>query len=145
MAITFDSIANGELAEKFKMALSQIGRNILDPNMDPEAARGMTIQLSFKPKASGVIDIKFDVKTKLAGFQKSETTFVVGQDARTGRIEMSEYGNNRAQVEVLGTIPAAAYEETSSRGSAPAGFDPDTGEIYQGAGKGPIDLRAVNQ
>lgn len=38
MAITFDNIAGGELAEKFKMALAQIGRNILDPNMDPEVA-----------------------------------------------------------------------------------------------------------
>ena len=35
MAITFDNIAGGELSEKFKMALAQIGRNILDPNMDP--------------------------------------------------------------------------------------------------------------
>ena len=39
MAITFDSIGNGGLQEKFNMALRQIGRNILDPNMDPEAAR----------------------------------------------------------------------------------------------------------
>ena len=70
MAITFDNIAGGELAEKFKMALAQIGRNILDPNMDPETARGMTINLNFKPKSNGVIDIKFDIKTKLAGFQK---------------------------------------------------------------------------
>ena len=31
MAITFDTIANGELAEKFQMALTQIGRNIMDP------------------------------------------------------------------------------------------------------------------
>ena len=34
MAITFDTIANGELAEKFQMALTQIGRNIMDPNTD---------------------------------------------------------------------------------------------------------------
>ena len=53
MPITFDNIAGGELAEKFSMALAQIGRNIIDPNMDPEAARGMTINLKFKPsKAS---------------------------------------------------------------------------------------------
>ena len=58
MAITFDNIAGGELAEKFTMALAQIGRYILDPNMDPEAARGMTININFKPKSSGVIDIK---------------------------------------------------------------------------------------
>lgn len=31
MAITFDSIGNGGLQEKFNMALRQIGRNILDP------------------------------------------------------------------------------------------------------------------
>mgnify|MGYP001775292863 FL=1 len=88
MAITFENIAGGELAEKFTMALAQIGRNILDPNMEPEAARGMTINLNFKPKSNGVIDIRFEVKTKLAGFQKSETVFLVGQDINTGRIEM---------------------------------------------------------
>lgn len=53
MAITFDNIAGGELAEKFTMALAQIGRNILDPNMDPIAARGMTINLKFKPGSRG--------------------------------------------------------------------------------------------
>lgn len=53
MAITFDNIAGGELAEKFTMALAQIGRNILDPNMDPAAARGMTINLKFKPGSRG--------------------------------------------------------------------------------------------
>ena len=57
MAITFDNIAGGELAEKFTMALVQIGRNILDPNMDPIAARGMTINLKFKPVSRGTIDI----------------------------------------------------------------------------------------
>ena len=79
MAITFDNIAGGELAEKFTMALAQIGRNILDPNMDPIAARGMTINLKFKPGSRGTIDIEFDIKTKLAGFQKSQTVFLVGQ------------------------------------------------------------------
>ena len=28
--ITFDTIAGGELAERFKVALAQIGRNIMD-------------------------------------------------------------------------------------------------------------------
>lgn len=38
MAISFDNIAGGELAEKFRIALAQIGRNILEPNMDSEVA-----------------------------------------------------------------------------------------------------------
>lgn len=141
MAITFDNIAGGELAEKFTMALAQIGRNILDPNMDPEAARGMTINLKFKPKRKGTIDIEFDIKTKLAGFQKSETVFLVGQDARTGRIEMSEYGSDRPQVmSVAADPPAAAYTEVRRE---PQAFDVETGEIYEESRRGPIDLRAA--
>ncbi len=140
MTITFDNIAGGEMAEKFKMALAQIGRNILDPNMDPETARGMTINLNFKPKSNGVIDIKFDIKTKLAGFQKSETVFLVGQDARTGRIEMSEYGSDRPQVTSVAAAPAAAYTEVRQPAQT---FDPETGEIYEEPRKSPIDLRAA--
>ena len=141
MAITFDNIAGGELAEKFTMALAQIGRNILDPNMDPIAARGMTINLKFKPGSRGTIDIEFDIKTKLAGFQKSQTVFLVGQDINTGRIEMSEYGSDRPQVTSVAAAPAAAYTEVRQ----PAGqtFDPATGEIYEEPRKAPIDLRAA--
>uniref|UniRef100_UPI0022E12C51 hypothetical protein n=1 Tax=Enterocloster aldenensis TaxID=358742 RepID=UPI0022E12C51 len=144
MAITFDNIAGGELAEKFTMALVQIGRNILDPNMDPIAARGMTINLKFKPGSRGTIDIEFDIKTKLAGFQKSQTVFLVGQDINTGRIEMSEYGNDRPQVTSVAAAPAAAYTEV--RRPAEQTFDPATGEIYEEPRKDPIDLRvAANQ
>lgn len=143
MAITFDNIAGGELAEKFTMALAQIGRNILDPNMAPAAARGMTINLKFKPGSRGTIDIEFEVKTKLAGFQKSETVFLVGQDLNTGRIEMSEYGSDRPQVTSVAAAPAAAYTEVRQPAQT---FDPETGEIYEEPRKGPIDLRsAANQ
>ena len=135
MAITFDTIAGGELAEKFKMALAQIGRNILDPNMDPKAARGMTINLKFNPSPGGIIKIEFDIKTKLAGFEKAETTFLVGQDSRTGRIEMSEYGNNRPKVTAVAVEPATV--------DADPDFDPRTGEIYEEPRRGPIDLRAA--
>jgi len=141
VAITFDNIAGGELAEKFTMALAQIGRNILDPNMDPIAARGMTINLKFKPGSRGTIDIEFDIKTKLAGFQKSQTVFLVGQDINTGRIEMSEYGSDRPQVTSVAAAPAAAYTEV--RQPAAQTFDPATGEIYEEPRKGPIDLRAA--
>lgn len=141
MAITFDNIAGGELAEKFTMALAQIGRNILDPNMDPIAARGMTINLKFKPGSRGTIDIEFDIKTKLAGFQKSQTVFLVGQDINTGRIEMSEYGSDRPQITSVAAAPAAAYTEV--RQPAAQTFDPATGEIYEEPRKAPIDLRAA--
>lgn len=82
----------------------------MDPNMDPEAARGMTINIKFKPSKAGTIAATYDIKTKLAGLQKSETTFLIGQDARTGRIEISEYGNNRPQVAAYDTAPVSSRQ-----------------------------------
>lgn len=143
MAITFDSIAGGQLSEQFKMALAQIGRNILDPNMDPAEARSMTVSLTFKPMGSGAIDIKFTVKTKLAGLQKSGTMFLVGQDARTGRIEMTEYGSREPMPVVPAVPPSAAYTDVRSQPEPEQPFDPATGEILDTAPKKPIDLRAA--
>lgn len=141
MAITFESIENGALNERFKMGLAEIGRDIMNPNKDPEAARSMTITITFKPNKSGAINGHGDVKTKLAGFQRGETIFLIGQDAKTGRIEMSEYGN-REQVTRI-EPPAAAYAEVKPVPPTQA-FDPDTGEIFeQQEHRGPIDLRAA--
>lgn len=137
MAITFDTIAGGELAERFQMALTQIGRNIVDPNMDPEAAREMVVNLKFKPMGRGNLKVEFGVKTKLAGCKKSETLFLVGQDGRTGRISMSEPGSGLPQVTAIRETPAAAYTEVPP--DPP--FDPETGEIFDQLEKGPIDLR----
>ena len=138
--LTFDNIAGGELAEKFKMALAQIGRNILDPNMDPKAARGMTISLKFKPTSSGIVGIEFDIKTKLAGFEKTETAFLVEQDIRSGRIEINEYGNNRPTITALDAV-----QEPQKRQDPVQGFDAETGEIYESPRRGRIDLRTVGQ
>lgn len=85
MAITFDSIGNGDLAEKFKIALQQVGKNIMNPNMDPDAAREITVNIKFKPVGQGTLNIDYNVKPKLAGFKKAKTVFLVGQDVRTGK------------------------------------------------------------
>lgn len=138
MAITFDTIANGELAEKFQMALTQIGRNIMDPNTDPEAVRGMTVNIKFKPMGRGNLKVDFSVGTKLAGFKKSETVFLVGQDGRTGRISMSEPGSGLPQVTAIRETPAAAYTDVRQEPE----FDPETGEIFEEPVQaGSIDLR----
>lgn len=44
--ITFDTIDGGGLAEQFRLALAQIGRNIIDPNMDPKEKRGLVVNLT---------------------------------------------------------------------------------------------------
>ena len=132
--ITFESIAGGELAERFRVALAQIGRNIMDPNSDPDVSRGMTINLKFKPNESGGINVEFDIKTILAGFRNGKSLFLIAQDARSGRIEMSEHNNNRSQVAVYTAV------ERNTEPDKP--FDPETGEILEEERKGPIDLRA---
>lgn len=38
--LSFDTIDGGELAAQFKRALAEIGRNIMDPNTDPEPPGG---------------------------------------------------------------------------------------------------------
>ena len=136
MAITLDTIGNGELAARFGQALAQVGRNIIDPNTDPEAAREITIKLKFKPNESGMIVTTYDVKSKLAGPRKSMTTFLIGQDIRTGKIEMSEYGNNRPQVAAYEAVQTAPRQQPGESKD----FDPETGEIYEQQSR-PIDLR----
>ena len=131
--ITFDTIDGGGLAEQFRLALAQIGRNIIDPNMDPKEKRGLVVNLNFIPGETGGINVEYSVKTKLAGSRKGSSLFLIGQDAKSGRIEMTEYGNNRPQVAVYAA---------GNHGPAEKERDPDTGEILDEETRGPIDLRA---
>lgn len=123
--VDFNSLAGGALREKFNLAVAQIGRDILDPNKDPEAVRGIAITLKFSPKA-GTINVEFDVQAKLAKLNKDKAVLLIGQDARTGRVEISEYKNNPARIQ-----PAAYAEDART-------VDVETGEIYDST---PIDLR----
>lgn len=128
--VDFNTLAGGALREKFNLAVAQIGRDILDPNKDPEAARGIVITLKFMPK-EGIIGVEFDVQTKLAKLNKDKAVLLIGQDAKTGRVEISEYRNNPARIQ-----PAAAYAEDTRT------VDAETGEIFDST---PIDLRRTSR
>lgn len=142
MAITFDNIKNGDLAEKFRMALALVGRNIMNPNMDPEKARKISIEITFKPTDAGTINIDYTVKPVLAGFAKSKTTFFIGQDARSGKIQMNEYGSRTAPMKIEAE-PQMTQTEVLQPQPDPV-FDPETGEILEPHQNGPIDLRKAN-
>lgn len=122
--VDFNTLAGGALREKFNLAVAQIGRDILDPNKDPEAARGIAITLKFLPK-EGIIGVEFDVQTKLAKLNKDKAVLLIGQDAKSGRVEISEYRNNPARIQRINE------EDTRT-------VDAETGEIYDST---PIDLR----
>lgn len=122
----FGTLAGGELNAQFRQAIRLVGRNIMDPNMDPAASRGITVTLSFKPRGDGTVGLGFKVVPKLAGPAKVETTLLIGQDVHTGQVEMREPG------EISRPVVVEAEEVKS--------YDPETGEIYEQ--QQPIDLRA---
>ena len=141
--ISLDRLCGGALLERFTLAMAQIGRNIMDPNTNPEKARTLTIKLTFKPDKSRK-GIKTSVATNISldPPEADETMLLIGQDLRSGRIEMSEYGDHSQVVRVAGErFPVRAEEIPPER---PGSYDPDTGEIYETAGTGPIDLRQVH-
>lgn len=138
--ISLDRLCGGALLERFTLAMAQIGRNIMDPNTNPEKARTLTIKLTFKPdKSRRGIKTSIATNISLAPPESDETMLLIGQDLRTGRIEMSEYGDKEQSVRVTSEAVAIRAEEIPPK--RPAAFDEETGEIYETGQTGPIDLR----
>lgn len=140
--VSFETIGNGGLAEQFRMALAKVGINIMDPNMDPKKPRKVKIEITFTPTGGGAMNTEYVVKPELAGFAKGNTTFLIGQDLRTGKIQMNEYGSVSTPMKI-----DAGPQMTQAETVPAQAFDPETGEIYDGVvqtQQGPIDLRAAN-
>lgn len=93
MAVSLDSLCQGAVNEKFNLAMSQVARNIIDPNVPGTGKRVITIKLTFESdEKKRHIKNKVDVNVKLVPPKCDETLFFVGQDIRTGMIEMQEDG-----------------------------------------------------
>lgn len=142
---SFDQLCGGAVLERFRLGMAQIVRNIVDPNTDPEKNRTLTIKLTFKPDKSRR-SVKTSVATNisLAPPLADETVLLVGQDIRSGRIEMTELGNNNQSIGVQGeSVPVKA--EVVPTAPPVQSFDPETGEIYEPPTQrqAPIDLRAA--
>lgn len=145
--ISLDSLCGGALLERFSLAMSQIGRNIVDPNTDPEKARSITIKITFKPdKSRRSLKTSIATNISMAPPVADETLMLVGQDLKTGRIEVSEYGNAGQAMAVVGEAVSVRAETIPPQAMADErGFDPDTGEIIEPQNyQKPIDLRKAN-
>lgn len=144
--ISLDEFCGGQVLEKFQLAMSDITRNIMDPNTDPEKNRTLTIKLTFKPSKSRT-SIKTTIQTNvsLAPPLADETVLLAGRNIRTGAIEMMEHGNEDQMVRTQEAQLPVKAEVIPTAPPAEA-FDPETGEIYQAQtqSRGPIDLRAAN-
>lgn len=139
--ISLDRLCGGALLERFTTDMAKIGRNIMDPNTDPEKNRTLTIKLSFKPdRGRRSITTSISTSLSLAPQVADETILLIGQDVRSGRIELTEYGDSSQSVSMAGeSIPVKA--EVIPTAPVPGCYDPETGEIYDGR---PIDLRTAN-
>lgn len=141
--ISLDSLGGGALTERVNLAMDQVARNIMDPNTDPEKARKITITLTFKAdKSRRHVKTALGTNISLAPPVADETMLLVGQDVKTGRIEMNEYGNKQSPMRVVGEAYAVPAEEIPPM-SKP--FDSETGEITAPEqNQKPIDLRETN-
>lgn len=143
--ISLDEFDGGSVLERFNIEMAKIGRNIWDPNTDPEKNRTLTLKLTFKAdKNRQGMKVKVDSNVSLAPHLSNETMMLIGKDIRTGRIEMREINNPGNAISLPGeSIPVKA--EVMPTAPQVQSFDPETGEIYEPPTRRqePIDLRAA--
>lgn len=161
--IDLDTLAGGAFSEKLNEALEQVAENILNPNTDPTAKRGITVNIKFTPnKTRQMASATISVTTKLAPTEAIDTHVVMGLNMRTGEIEIAEYdGQVRGQMnlqdfeepeEAPAEVQAPAQPQQAGKPLdlrnrnkvqeaeppemvAGRDYDPDTGEVYETAGK----------
>lgn len=145
--ISLDRLCGGALLERFTAEMAKIGRNIMDPNTDPEKPRTLTIKLTFKPDKRRR-NIKTGISTSISLAQQvaDETMLLIGQDIRSGRIEITEDGDASQTIGIAGeSIPVKV--EVMPTAPPVKAYDPETGEILEPAAPpqvAPIDLRAAH-
>lgn len=129
--ISIDSLCAGELDEKIQRGLAEIGLNCVDPNTDHKKTRKLTLVLTFKPNdpSRQSLAMTGEVKVSLAPAAPVATTMLLGQNVRTGEIEMQEYGSTAPPVAHYSKIVGEVEGEEIAEPQAP---------LEQ---KGPIDLR----
>ena len=97
--LDLEEFAGGAFAEKVGEALLQVTENIQNPNTDPLATRGITINIKLKPnKHRNAANATITVQTKLAPTEAIETQMLMGKNMKTGLYEVAEYDPFRGQM-----------------------------------------------
>ena len=121
-------LVGGAAEERFADALERILENIADPNTDAEAARKLTMELTFKPaKSRERFDLSVVVKTKTAVRSAVSTVVFFGRRP-DGMWEASEYvpPTQRHISEALAEpeqAPAPMQQQTAGGAVVPGRFD----------------------
>jgi hypothetical protein len=89
--VSLSTLARGAAIERFDAVLSQVARNIQDPNTPALSGREIILKVKFKPtedRAAAMLTI--DCTAKLAGMAPYPTLVYLGKD-RDGHAFASEY------------------------------------------------------
>lgn len=92
-AMTLTTICGGAVEEKFQRALSDVTRNILDPNTDPKKKRTITIRLTLSLSKTdvGAIDVKADVTKKLEPHKAAKTSLLIDMEPGGDYVRLIEH------------------------------------------------------
>jgi hypothetical protein len=89
--ITFSTLANGAVEERFQQELQKVFENILDPNTEWKGKRNLTLTLTITPTEGRTMNgVEFSVKSKLAPVKNVSSAFIIDSDG-TGQIVSSEF------------------------------------------------------
>ena len=110
------SFAGGAVAEQISATIQRVYENIADPNTEPEKARKLTVELTFKPhKADRTdVDVFAVVKTRLQPRAAITSRMIVEGDGQ-GNVRAAEWNKNamNGQLELEEAAGEAAEDKPS--------------------------------
>lgn len=118
-AMTLTTICGGAVEEKFQSALSDVTRNILDPNTDPKKKRTITIRLTLSLSKTdvGAIDVKADVTKKLEPHKAAKTSLLIDMEPGGDYVRLIEHAPGQIpgqmSIEDVSDTPPLSEEEMS--------------------------------
>lgn len=120
-AMTLTTICGGAVEEKFQRALSDVTRNILDPNTDPKKKRTITIRLTLSLSKTdvGAIDVKADVTKKLEPHKAAQTSLLIDMEPGGDYVRLIEHapGQIPGQMELEDFTDAQPLTEDEMSGT----------------------------
>ncbi len=125
-AINFDlgTIADGGFKEKLNCALSEVGKNIINPNTDATKKRKLQINISIEPNEKrDTFSTHLDIKTTLAPELGVATTMLISKDAK-GKVHINELQSG---------VKGQTY------------IDPDDGEVKTDTGEKVADVETEQE
>ena len=111
--LDLNKFAGGVLQEKFNGALTEVIKNMQDPNTSFKNKRGITISIGFtQNEQRDDAKISVSVTTKTSPVLPIETALYMGKDLDTGDIEIREYGKQVAGQMSFNDIQEPENEDT---------------------------------